>query len=200
MWAHAMGQTAEQQRAKRAAAAEEQGRTLRSYRRRTDTPSRSSVASSSSCANSTDSAADHRPAPTLPGGFNVGDRLIYTGNCKTFAVDGQPAVIVREGERCEVTSPAQAPSDSGTVSVRFHHLSQSLGARTFSVGVSLLRYCGPSDRMCYQVEELIAAPWPSNDYVCERLRLLGCVDGSRLVTNNEDSLQRVIGRLRRYSI
>ena len=196
-----MVQTPEEKRAKRAADAAKEGRSIRSYKRRTDavpTP----PAQPAPPAPDAPIEAPPMPPP-LPGGFAVGDCLVYTGKTRTVTVYSVPggSVLVKEGTPCKVTGPAKDPSKRhNAVSVRFHHHSRSLGTSYFTVDISTLRYPRPSDRLCDEVEERIQDRWPSVGYVEKRLRAHGFVDGSLCITSREDYMQREAGRLRRNSI
>ena len=109
------------------------------------------------------------PIPTavaLPGGFHVGDRLVYIGENMTIV---QPCrrrnVIVKQGMLCNVTGMANENMKQIGVSLHF----PSLGAATFSVNSKFLRY----PRVCVEVDECIFDPIPEAGYVRDALRSLG---------------------------
>eukprot|EP00966_Prymnesium_polylepis_P105832 2450590-Prymnesium_polylepis.2 len=103
--------TAEEQRRKRAATAAKEGRTLRSYKRK--------AADSSTPDNpplpvpSTTTTVPPAPSPqvssALPGGFCVGDKLVYEGRTVLVTVEGRP-MRVTCGMRCNVAGVAKVDS------------------------------------------------------------------------------------------
>ena len=175
-----MGQTAEQKRAKRAANAETEGRTVRSYRRRTADATPSAAPASGS--------ALTPPAPlapsTLPGNFNVGDRLVYKGE-DALVQHGGRTVNILHGMRCDVIGPAKESMRQVGVSVRFHL--PHLAAGTFSVSSKNLDHPRPNDRLCCAIVERVTEPVPQYAQYQQRLREHGFVDGSLFISDDEDT-------------
>lgn len=242
--------TAEEQRAKRALNAENEGRTLRRWTRRTPagtapapaTPSTSGSAAVSVTQLEFSAAAPSvlqptapsltppqpsvptvpppiappPPAPptaapiappssSLPGGFKVGDTLIYTGENHTYSYELQDgrsiSSRVRHGMKCTVMGPAKVAMLGTAVSVRFDgfgHIDMGWGPvmETHSIVLEHLRH----PRIEEIAEPRVIEPWPEAGYVEQRLHRHGFVDGAMQLTDSEFFMHCMSGRMRRWSI